>query len=285
MRNLSIVAIRSPQVTTPHTGQIERPSVLPSVDEISEPDTQMPDTLHIYSDGNTTLAIDPPRTQLDTASVHQEMLDTSDVLIDVRWWLQLTPQDMEDRQAVNFDIAKVLMRRCAHRIDNYQWRQQKALTLRDLLIESYDTPLYDRGSIFHGQDDQDWMEGDYQYRMDFLGLEPDGPKKSKILSFHLTAWHSSGNFPKYIFESRLYLGAEGSLSMTDQAYIIPVERTCWEKIQRLSIGYSSDRTDSPAIDSLQEMFIEHPSAVCLRNVDGNVALSVSDQFSTRLASY
>ena len=97
MRNLSIVAMRSPQVTTPHTGQIERPSGLPSVVGIPEPQTQMSDTLHIPSDGDTTLAIDSPRTQLDTASVNQQMLDTSDVPTDVRWWLHLTLQDMENR--------------------------------------------------------------------------------------------------------------------------------------------------------------------------------------------
>ena len=278
MQNLSAVAIQSPQVTTPHTGRIESPSVLPPVVEIPEPQIKTPDIFSIPSDGNTTLAVDSPRAPLDTASMHQHVMNTSDMLTDVRWWLHLTLQDIQERQASNdLHVAKILVRQCTKTIRRYR-SEPKAVMFQELLVElSSHGRFYWRGDYM--LKNLEWLDGGYLCRMKLNYSTFQDPE---ILSLYLRVRDSSGILPDRTLEIRLYFDAERRLSTEHQAYIIVGGHHSLEKNVRFTLGYVRDDIYKQSLETWQKILSEQPCTVFLRDDIGNVALSVSRLLPKRL---
>jgi hypothetical protein len=266
-------------VTTPHTDDIKWPSVRLPVDEIPESVIQRPDTFLVPSDGDTELAIDLCRTQLDTAPTHEHVTGTSNMPIDVKWWLNLTLQDIQDQRASNnLHVAGILVRQCTKIIRRYR-SQPEALTFQDLLIELSE---FSSASELHPfmQNCEDWMDGDYRCHMRLMHLKSQDPKMTGIHSLHLRICDSSGFLPGLTFETRLYHDVETRLNSANQAYIVACGHhrsdTCLFKINYTCHMYA------PLLDSRRKAFLKQPCAAFLRDELGNVVLSVSRLLPMRL---
>lgn len=278
MQNLSAVAIQSPQVTTPHTGHIARADALPPIVEIPEPETQVVATT---SDVNTTLAIDSPGTQLDTAPMHQSVMKTSDVLIDVRWWLHLTLQEIQISQKSNdLDVARIIVRQCTKIVREYRG-QANAVTFQELLMELSEFSSPDR--LHHPLNcmfaTEDWLHRGYRCRMRVMHLKFQDPRLTNILSLYFRIRDPYGILLDRTFETRLYLDAETHLSTGNQAYIIVGGHHSLKKATCFFKGYVQDDISKQSLEAWQKTLLEQPCAVFLRDDLGNVSLSVSRLFS------
>lgn len=272
--DLSANAMQSFQAVTSHTDRVEQPSV----EEVLEPPMQFVGTSHVPSGITTTSASCSRSTESNSSSTHQPVLDTSHGPRDVRWWLSLTLQEIHDFKA-NDDLhsARILTRRCAGRISRSSWAELSALTLQNFLTKISDLSMSDDGNgpINCEQSCEEWVQENRRYCIRLMQLQLQNKGTRRMVSVHFSIWHISGTFPEYIFESRLRIGAETSLSTDNQAHFIAVDRHSWEKTQRFVIDDAQDMISESVIELPQNEFLKQPTAAFLRNSSGHLALSVS----------
>lgn len=266
MPYLSAIAMQPLRMGTPHEGQNRQSSVLTSIEEVLKPVIQVSELADVTSGVNTTSPIASHEMDLEN-DLQQHVQGKSNGSTDVRWWLSLTLQEINDGQARDdLQIARIIVRRFTERINQHQGNQPKALTFQDLLLETSMLPLFRYGPVNCGKELEEWSEGNQRYCLRLMRFELDS---AKIVSVHLSIWHSSGKFPELFFESRLYPHWEMS-----KAYVAVAGRRNWRfaKFFPTSDIYGTMKID---IDLQQKIIRERPSVVFLRDASGNLALSVS----------
>lgn len=218
--------------------------------------------------------------------MHQHGMATSDVLIDVQWWLHLTLQNVQDWQVSNYlYVAKILIRQCTKMIRGYG-SQPKAVTFQELLGELSDF-LSNHGlhrSLSYILTTEDWLDGGYQCRMRLMHFKSQDPRTPSIISLYFRVRDSSGVLSDRTLETRLYHDAEMRLSTGNQAYIVVGGDNMVTKDTGISsiLSYVRGEFSKQLLEPWQKTILQQPFTVFLRDGLGNVALSVSKLLFIRL---
>jgi hypothetical protein len=269
---LSAVAIQPLRMGTPHKDQNKQPSALTPIEEVLKPTTQVSELAHVTSGVNTTSPIVSHETNLEN-DLQQHVRGKSNGSTDVRWWLSLTLQKINNVQARDdLRVARIIVRRCTDRINQDRGNPPKALSFQNLLLETSMMPHFRGSFIDCGEEPDEWLEGQQRCCLRLMLFKGEFGVE---VSVHFSIWHSSGKFPEHLFESRLYRREFYPRTELDKAYFVVVGRHNWETSETFLTTDVYGKMKMPTTESLQHIIQERPSVVFLRNASGDLALSVS----------